>query len=118
MDQRAQIGTHYGPPFRGDGSENRVAIIGLAGRFPGAQSVRDFWRALECGETGLTHLPGCPDDVVGVRFALENKDCFDAAFFGFAPSEAALMDPQHRCFWKQPGTRWKMPDMVPVMIVW
>ncbi|MBP2231646.1 acyl transferase domain-containing protein [Azospirillum agricola] len=81
-------------PSQGD----RVAIIGVAGRFPGADSVPAFWRMLERGESGLARGPADAHGLVRSCFALADKDCFDAAFFGFAPSEAALMDPQHRLF--------------------
>lgn len=78
--------------------DERVAVIGLAGRFPGAPDVRAFWKMLEAGASGLTQVAEGRPDVVGARFALADKECFDAAFFGFAPSEAALMDPQQRVF--------------------
>lgn len=77
--------------------DERVAVIGLAGRFPGAPDVHAFWKMLEAGASGLTQVESRPDLVVA-RFALADKECFDAAFFGFAPSEAALMDPQQRVF--------------------
>lgn len=76
----------------------RIAIIGLAGRFPGASNVRAFWAMLENEGSGLSHSPELRPDVVGARFALADKECFDAEFFGFAPSEADLMDPQQRVF--------------------
>ena len=81
-----------------DGADERVAVIGLAGRFPGAPDVRAFWKMLEAGASGLTQAADSRPDVVTARFALADKECFDAAFFGFAPSEAALMDPQQRVF--------------------
>jgi phthiocerol/phenolphthiocerol synthesis type-I polyketide synthase E len=81
-----------------DGMDEQVAVIGLAGRFPGAPDVRAFWKMLEAGASGLTQVAESRPDVVGARFALADKECFDAAFFGFAPSEAALMDPQQRVF--------------------
>ncbi len=98
MDHRPHIERDMNNLPAEAGSVNRVAIIGLAGRFPGSASVREFWAALERGATGLSQVQDSAEDVVGVRFALADKDCFDAAFFGFAPSEAALMDPQQRVF--------------------
>ncbi|WP_158279342.1 type I polyketide synthase [Azospirillum humicireducens] len=77
---------------------DRIAIIGVAGRFPGAGSVPAFWRMLERGESGVVRGPSGGEGRVRSCFALADKECFDAAFFGFAPSEAALMDPQHRLF--------------------
>ncbi|MEW9612484.1 SDR family NAD(P)-dependent oxidoreductase [Shinella sp. S4-D37] len=84
--------------MQAEGMDERVAVIGLAGRFPGAPDVRAFWKMLAAGASGLTQVAVGRPDVVGARFALADKECFDAAFFGFAPSEAALMDPQQRVF--------------------
>ncbi len=84
---------------QGEGqSSERIAIIGLAGRFPGAGDVSAFWTMLENGQSGLRKPPQDRPHVVGASFALADKECFDAEFFGFAPSEAALMDPQQRVF--------------------
>ncbi|MDP9835688.1 acyl transferase domain-containing protein/acyl carrier protein [Neorhizobium huautlense] len=79
-------------------SSERIAIIGLAGRFPGAGDVNSFWAMLEKGHSGLSKPPEDRRQVVTACFALADKECFDAEFFGFAPSEAALMDPQQRVF--------------------
>ncbi len=60
-------------------------MIGLAGRFPGARSVADFWRNLLAGEDSRREL-------------LEKPEWFDAEFFGISPGDAEAMDPQHRVF--------------------
>jgi acyl transferase domain-containing protein/acyl carrier protein len=92
-----------------DGSE--IAIIGMACRFPGASDVEQFWRNLRAGVESLTRLSdeelaaaGVPAELARgagyVRHApvLDGIELFDAAFFGYTPLEAKLMDPQHRLF--------------------
>jgi len=88
---------------------NHIAIIGMAGRFPGATDVAAFWRLLVDGTDAIGHfsdaelehrnvdnLPGVRH--VGARGVLDRVDEFDAEFFGITPREAELMDPQHRLF--------------------
>ncbi|WP_394827258.1 amino acid adenylation domain-containing protein [Pendulispora albinea] len=90
---------------------NDVAIIGMAGRFPGAPDVRAFWRNLCAGVESIATLtdeellaagvdPAQVSDprYVRARAVLDGIDRFDAGFFGFSPREAALLDPQHRVF--------------------
>jgi len=95
---------------------NSIAIVGLAGRFPGAANVAEFWSNLCNGAESIR--PFTPDELAacGVTGAtlkdpayvnagapLDGADCFDAGFFGYLPREAELMDPQHRilleCAW-------------------
>lgn len=88
-----------------------IAIIGLAGRFPGASNVTDFWRNLYAGKecisffTAETLLAAGIDaelvrqpNYVKAHGVLDGADLFDAAFFKFPPREAEIMDPQHRVF--------------------
>lgn len=88
-----------------------IAIIGMAGRFPGARNIGEFWGNLRAGVESLTaftdeelRASGVPPHVlldpayVKAGTLLERADEFDAEFFGFNPREAALMDPQHRIF--------------------
>ncbi|MGW4820642.1 SDR family NAD(P)-dependent oxidoreductase [Streptomyces sp. NPDC004227] len=90
---------------------DRVAIIGMAGRFPGAGDVETFWTNLEQGREGITvlsdeELAGSGvdpalldrDGYVKARGALDGADLFDEGFFGYSPREAELLDPQHRVF--------------------
>jgi phthiocerol/phenolphthiocerol synthesis type-I polyketide synthase E len=79
-----------------------VAVIGMAGRFPGAADVERFWENLRDGVHSITFFDAedGETDPALVRAAgvLEDIDRFDAAFFGFSPRDAEMLDPQHRIF--------------------
>ncbi len=90
---------------------NELAIIGMAGRFPRARNIHEFWDNLRNGVEGTTVITADDLRAIGVDpaaladpdyvhevFALEDPEHFDAEFFGFSPREAELMDPQHRLF--------------------
>ena len=93
------------------GTRDAIAIVGLAGRFPGAANVTEFWANLVSGTDSITHFTAAalasagiaPEkladpDYIKARGVLENADLFDAAFFGIPPKEADVLDPQHRLF--------------------
>ena len=86
-----------------------VAIVGMAGRFPQADTIQDFWANLaadkECisfyTDEELLAMGISPEfirhpDYVKAKGEVADIDKFDAAFFGIAPREAELTDPQHR----------------------
>ncbi|MEG4457204.1 beta-ketoacyl synthase N-terminal-like domain-containing protein [Microcoleus sp. N9_A1] len=88
-----------------------IAIIGMAGRFPGAKNVDDFWQNLRDGVESISFFTeeelkssGIDESVVRdpryvkARAVLEDIELFDASFFGFNPREAEITDPQHRFF--------------------
>src|ERR1044071_373667 len=88
-----------------------VAIIGMAGRFPGARTLDAFWRNLRDGVESIEFPsdaellargldPARLADPLWVKAAavLDDPDAFDAAFFGISHREAELLDPQHRVF--------------------
>ncbi|HEU4882969.1 MAG TPA: beta-ketoacyl synthase N-terminal-like domain-containing protein [Longimicrobium sp.] len=88
-----------------------VAVIGMAGRFPGSPDVDAFWRNLRDGVEGITHFTedelrteGVSDELlarpnyVRARGVVEGTDRFDASFFNYRAHDAELMDPQHRFF--------------------
>ena len=90
---------------------NAVAIVGMAGRFPGAKNLDEFWRNLRDGVESLTTFTeeelqqaGIPPATykhphhVNAGTILEDPDLFDAAFFGYSPREAEVIDPQQRMF--------------------
>jgi phthiocerol/phenolphthiocerol synthesis type-I polyketide synthase E len=88
-----------------------IAIVGLAGRFPGARDLDDFWRSMRDGVETLETLSDAELDAAGVPealrsnpdfvrkgAALDGAELFDAGFFGYSPREAQIIDPQHRIF--------------------
>lgn len=90
---------------------NEIAIVGMAGRFPGARTLADFWRNLEGGVESIRMLTedelraaGVPESQLAdpnyVRAAaiLDDMEWWDAPFWGFTPLDASIMDPQHRLF--------------------
>ena len=91
--------------------ENAVAIIGMAGRFPGAQMVDEYWANVAAGVRSIRgfsdqellargvdpHLLRQPN-YIRAGTLIQDVDRFDAAFFGYTPRETELMDPQHRVF--------------------
>ena len=90
-------------------NEFDIAIVGMAGRFPGARNLDEFWQNLAGGVESITRLsdkdllesgvPGsCLNNPNYVKAApmLEDVGHFDAGFFSFSPMEAKLIDPQHR----------------------
>ena len=94
-----------------DIAETDIAVIGMAGRFPGAENVAEFWRnvrdgiesVVEYSEDELLEAGVAPDLLADPNYvragpALNGIDLFDARFFGFSPKDAAIMDPQHRLF--------------------
>src|SRR3954471_18760035 len=92
--------------------QESIAIVGMAGRFPQAKNLEEFWRNLRNGVESVSffkdeevewlpieHPPRLSDpNYVKARAVLEKPEWFDAAFFGMNPKEAEIMDPQHRVF--------------------
>ena len=104
-----------------------IAIVGMAGRFPGARNIDEFWRNLRDGTESIRQLSSAellaagvsPDlvarpDYVKAAAVLEGVDMFDASFFGLSPRDAAIMDPQHRhfleCAWEAIENAGHPPD--------
>ena len=89
------------------GEHDAVAIIGMAGRFPGARTVAELWQNLRAGRESVSFFaPGELDPsvdsnqpgYVAARGILEDADKFDAGFFGETPRLADVTDPQQRVF--------------------
>ena len=88
-----------------------IAVVGMAGRFPGAPNVETFWGNLRDGVESISHFSDEELRASGVDSSLlENPNCvkawgvledadhFDASFFGYSAREAQMMDPQQRLF--------------------
>ncbi|WP_052423839.1 type I polyketide synthase [Nonomuraea candida] len=92
-------------------AHHRIAVVGLACRFPGAPDAEAYWELLRDGREGLTRFTddelaarGVPGRLrahpgfVPVGGLIEGQADFDPEPFGFTDAEAALLDPQHRLF--------------------
>ncbi len=93
-----------------------IAVIGMAGRFPGAPDIHRFWKNIidgiesisffsreELEEAGVDSQLLDNPNYVRAKGILEGSEYFDASFFGYLPVEAVIMDPQvrvlHECAW-------------------
>src|SRR2546425_2903320 len=107
-----------------------IAIVGMAGRFPGAPDLRRFWNNLRNGVESVRRLSDeellaagvRPEDILNPDYVkaapmLDGIDQFDAPFFGFSPRDASIMDPQHRhfleCAWEALENAGHPPDNFP-----
>jgi polyketide synthase PksN len=93
-------------------SARQFAIVGMAGRYPGAADVSELWTALVSGRNAITEVPADRwrwQDLVGIQSPsgkpmsrwggfIADVDRFDARFFRITPREAEIMDPQERLF--------------------
>src|SRR5258706_14615618 len=104
-----------------------IAIVGLAGRFPGARSADELWSLREQGKEATQWLTpqelraaGVADadiddpNYVGAGLVLPDMEMFDADFFGFSKRDASVLDPQHRhfleCAWEALEDAGHMPE--------
>src|SRR3984957_13952405 len=105
--RRAEVASIEAPATRGE----PIAVIGMRGRFPGANDLDTYWKNLAEGVESISILSqqdmrasGIPDHIsrlpgyVNASPMLDGIDQFDAQFFGFSARDAALTDPQHRLF--------------------
>ena len=90
-----------------------IAIIGISGRYPGAENIREFWEKLKNGEDCITEIPRERWDnslyFDEERYKPGKTYCkwggfidgvyeFDPLFFNISPREAEVMDPMCRLF--------------------
>jgi acyl transferase domain-containing protein len=88
-----------------------IAIVGLAGRFPGAPTVKEFWKNLSQGVESIQFASGeelasagvdagliANPDYIRASSVVHEPEFFDASFFGFSAREAEIIDPQQRVF--------------------
>jgi phthiocerol/phenolphthiocerol synthesis type-I polyketide synthase E len=105
--RRAEVASIEAPGARGE----PIAIVGMRGRFPGANELDTYWKNLAEGVESISILSqeemrasGIPDSIsrlpgyVNASPMLDGIDQFDAQFFGFSARDASLTDPQHRLF--------------------
>jgi polyketide synthase PksN len=91
----------------------RIAIIGLSGRYPGADTLEEFWENLKGGVDSITEIPkdrwaiegfyAADKEELGKSYSkwggfIKDVDKFDPLFFNISPREAEAMDPQERLF--------------------
>ncbi|MEU7158588.1 type I polyketide synthase [Streptomyces chrestomyceticus] len=84
-----------------DDGLDRIAVVGLACRVPGADDTERLWQNLLAGRESVVRLPVTgdePEGYVPAAAPLDGPGDFDAEFFGMTPREAELTDPQHRLF--------------------
>jgi amino acid adenylation domain-containing protein len=104
----AQLGYAKEPESSAD---DPIAIIGMSGRFPGANDIDAFWENLcaavesirpftdeELRRSGVDSKIASSPGYVNAGAVMNGADTFDASFFGYTPREAELMDPQQRVF--------------------
>ncbi|WP_051736367.1 type I polyketide synthase [Amycolatopsis rifamycinica] len=88
-----------------------IAVVGLAGRLPGAATIDEFWRNQRDGVESVSRFStrqlvdaGWPADMVThpdyvpAAAVVEDADQFDAEFFGYTAQQAEISDPQQRLF--------------------
>ncbi len=87
-----------------------IAVIGMSGRFPGANTIEQFWEVLKTGKETISFFKddeidkSVPESIrndpnyVKARGIIDDADQFDAAFFGINSRIAEIMDPQQRIF--------------------
>ncbi|HSU14719.1 type I polyketide synthase [Longimicrobium sp.] len=103
-------GTAEGPDIP-ESADLEVAIIGMAGRFPGADDLDAFWANLQAGiesisrfgddelrAAGVSEAELANPDYVKAIGRLRDVEHFDAGFFGYSPREAEVLEPGHRLF--------------------
>jgi acyl transferase domain-containing protein len=105
---------------------DRIAIVGMACRFPGAPDLDAYWRLLIEGRCAVDHFGPAealargarPDEVahpdwVGAEPMLDGLDAFDAPFFRTSPREATWMSPEQRLLLELAWTAFEDASLVP-----
>ncbi|WP_317045035.1 polyketide synthase [Flavobacterium segetis] len=110
LEERDTIPLHVVPKSKVGKKSLDVAIIGMAGRFPGADTIDELWDVLKEGKETIRFFhkeeldSSLPDSLrndplyVGARGIIASANTFDASFFGINPKLAEVMDPQIRLF--------------------
>ncbi|MEM7393617.1 MAG: type I polyketide synthase, partial [Verrucomicrobiota bacterium] len=113
LDDQVTVTETPAPVRSSKTSDADIAVIGMAGRFPGAEDVDTFWEQLKSGADAVTEIPPSRWDIAGFYDPdpktpdrsyskwggfLDGVDCFDPLFFNLSPAEAEMMDPQQRIY--------------------
>ena len=108
-------------------AETDIAIIGMAGKFPGAPDVDRLWERVLAAEDclvtfdeqwllerGVSPATLADPNYVRRNGVLDDLEMFDAGFFGIGARDASIMDPQHRhfieCSWEALETSGHVPE--------
>ncbi|GAA0743699.1 SDR family NAD(P)-dependent oxidoreductase [Dactylosporangium roseum] len=88
-----------------------IAVIGMAGKFPGARDIQEYWHNLSHGVESVTFPSDeqllargvTPEELADPAYVKAvalppDVDMFDAEFFGLTPRDAEICDPQLRVF--------------------
>ena len=113
-DNKTEIIAYLNEKSNQSGFQNQIdqiAVIGLDCRFPGANNSAQFWENLKNGIESIHHFTDAELDNLGISPDIYNApnyvkaasiiddiDMFDAAFFGYSPRDAEIIDPQQRLF--------------------
>ncbi|MCK4608415.1 MAG: hypothetical protein KAT71_02955 [Gammaproteobacteria bacterium] len=94
-----------------ESESDSIAIIGMAGKFPGADNLGAFWQNIKKARETISTFSDVEllaaganlsliqkSNYIKKRGILKNIELFDAKFFGYSPHEAAITDPQRRIF--------------------
>lgn len=97
--------------FEAYSDDSEIAVIGMAGRFPGAKNLAEFWQNIRDGVESIQIFSRADSELSAIDPAwfdapgyvpasaiLDDVEMFDAGFFEFTPKEAEVTDPQHRIF--------------------
>lgn len=102
--RRSEVDDEAADQDEQDDHDLGIAIVGMSGRFPGADSIDAFWDNLKSARDVITHFGSRPESgragrpYVDAGYVLRGIEDFDAGFFEVTPREAAMTDPQHRLF--------------------
>ncbi|EHQ63599.1 polyketide synthase subunit [Paenibacillus dendritiformis C454] len=94
-----------------------IAVIGMAGRFPGARNIEEYWDNLKNGKESVRFFSDEELEAAGVdselirnpryvkaKAVVPDAEWFDSDFFDYSPREAEVIDPQlrifHECAWE------------------
>ncbi|MBD3316691.1 MAG: SDR family NAD(P)-dependent oxidoreductase, partial [Chitinivibrionales bacterium] len=103
----------YGKSSLNEYSKEPIAVVGMAGKFPMARNLDEYWDNLSAGKNCISEIPRsrwnfeqwyqagkATPGKTNCKWmgALEDCDLFDAMFFNISPAEAECMDPQQRLF--------------------